>query len=222
MRLSERLVFTGLSSAALLLAGYAIVRPGGSAAFATPTFMPAPAASIATFDVYRAADLMMKSERFAPVIMNEQRATELNIKNLEPIEKELLDMQNRLSQFPADTKDPAAKDLAEKFQKQRDDYLAQRQKLTDAFENFTAVKNFEAYNTVVEAAREISTRRGYSHVMATRLVDDGKAPETGLGFTMRILARPVVIGPQADDITAEVLRALRLDAGTGPSIMPGK
>ena len=67
MRLSERVVFTGLSLAALLLAGYAIVRPGGSAAFATPAFMPAPAASIATFDVYRAADLMMKSEQLSVV-----------------------------------------------------------------------------------------------------------------------------------------------------------
>ncbi len=215
MRFSDRLVLTTISVTALAFAAGAYFRVGATPALASNGEYAA-GGPLATCDVYKASDLLMKSDRFAPVIMNEQRATEQRMKGLGTIESELLEMQNRLSQYPADTKDPNAKTLAEQFQKKREDYLGQRQQMNDAFEAFVAAKNYEAYNLVVDAARVVSARRGYTHIFATRLVDDAKAPETGLGFTMRLLARPVVLGPQADDITNEVLNELKLDPNKKP------
>ncbi|MGQ0628132.1 MAG: hypothetical protein ACT4PL_08545 [Phycisphaerales bacterium] len=218
MRTSERAVAI-MAACGLVLGAGAFLRGLGGTAVAGGGWS---ATAMATCDVYKAADLLMKSDRFAQVILVEQQATETRLKSMEPLEKELLDMQNRLAAFSPDTKDPAAKTLAEQFQKRRDEYLQQRQRITDAFENFTAMKNFEAYSLVVETARTIAGRRGLSHVFATRLVDDGKPPETGLGFTMRLLARPVVVGPEADDITAELLRELKVDQPGGIAPAPGR
>lgn len=221
MTRTERVLFLGVAGLALTLSAGAYVQSGaGSVAVA----QSAAGQRLATCDVYKAADLLMRSDRFKPLIDTERRRSEQALRDLEPQEKELKDMSDRLAAFPPDTKDPAARDLATLFQQKREAYLQTRQKVNDDFENFTTQKNFEAYRLVVDASRAVAERKGFTHVAATRLIDDSKPPETGLGFTMRLLARPLVVGPAADDLTPDVLKELKIEdvkpADAKPSATP--
>lgn len=223
MRQGERIglyaavaVGLGLSASAYLGAGMgnrAVARAwqGESPADAGSTGGPAAAGAqrIASCDVYLVAELLMRSDANQAIMRSEQ----LRIgTQLEPLETELRDMEARLrTLMEQPTPDPAARAEMARFQTKREDYVNLRERLTRDFELTASRTNFAVYQQVIEAARTVARARGYTHVFATRVGPDTSSPQTPVQLTMGMLARPIVVGPEADDLTVAVMTELKID-----------
>lgn len=210
--LAGTVLAVGLSTAAFFGGGSGSVAVAQSATSASPG-----PARVATVDIYKIANLLMESERFKPALMAER---ERLTKELEPLETELLQLQQRLG--TATPGDNAARDLAQTFQTKRENYLKTRDERSAAFEGRAAKDNLRAYQEAVGVARRLAEARGFTHVIATRTGEETAPPDTGLQFTFGLLSRPVLLSPGGDDLTSAVMAELKLtEPPATPPSTPG-
>lgn len=163
-------------------------------------------ARIAVCDVYRVSDRLMKSERFQPVIEQEQLRLQ---EQLDPLEKDLSQRQDVLRELDRD--DPSAAAQFSEYQAREREYLGLRQRLRAEFERFVASQNMEAYRLVVASTEAVADQKGYTWVFAARDKIDEAMPETAQQFVQGLLARPVIKCPPEDDLTEDVLAELKLE-----------
>lgn len=166
------------------------------------------APTIATCDVIKLSALLMASDKYAKPITEKRDAMQAALK---PLEEELQAMGKQLQALgPNPPRTAETESLARRFEERRQMYMQQSEAREREFETFRTRTNFDAYQQVSAATGVVAARRGYALVVANRVLESGKPPENPAVFLQGILARPVVVSPPADDLTAEVMAELKL------------
>lgn len=128
-------------------------------------------------------------------------------------EDRILDVQNRLEQIEnelrmASPSDPNARMLQQRYQQTGFEFQQMQRQASMEFDRFSANQAAEAYADLHGAASALAHELGYSHVVATRR--SGEIADRGnlATVTQEILARVMVVSPEADDLTARLREKL--------------
>lgn len=177
---------------------------GGSAALALHGGSRAAEFRLATCDVYKITDRLIESERYAEPRDERQRQIE---GELEKMATDLQRMQERLQQMSPE--DEGAQELFQQYQQLQQILRQTEQEMMRLFQAFVARQYTEAYKQVRAAAEGIAEERGYTHVLASRR-EESIATDNPQRVVEALLGRPVVMSPEEDDLTEDVLDDLRL------------
>jgi Skp family chaperone for outer membrane proteins len=195
------LLAAGVFIASLALARGDEPRESGKAAGEAVPFRPA------TCDIYKVTGKLAETERFTSRINDRQRQLR---EQLEPMERELRELADRLRGMGDQPRGPEAEALMQQFNEKG---AALRRAARDADEELTlllAHVSHEAYREVIAAVDVVAEKRGYTHVFASQTTEDMRAPSGIQQFVQGMLSRPLVRAPQSDDITFDVLAELKL------------
>ena len=203
-----------LAVAAVAGVGLLVLSPVG--AIAQPA-AAAPAASgsrVATVDVYKISARLVGTDIYIKKM--EARRDELK-KRIDPMDKELRDMADRLKAFGPDNKSPEADAAAKMFQAKQQDLLKLSQGLDREMDTFVTLTNFEAYQQVVREAQALAKAKGFTYLIASRPSDDTTPPSSAGAFMQSIMSRPVLMSPADADLTAELFKLLKLEEAPSPA-----
>jgi Skp family chaperone for outer membrane proteins len=202
MRPSERmLVFGGLVLAIVLslTAG-----PGRNTAVAgdagTETL------KVGTVDVYVAIEKMMAKDDMKKA---REDTTAVWQKKAEAIEKEMRQLEDAFKVLPPN--DPQIADLNRQAQAKQAEYQKIAQDRQQDLEKINSAQLIESYKKVREATNAVGERLGYTHVFCNRSFDRPMETVTLATTLQELLARPLVRGIAADDITKPVMAELKLE-----------
>lgn len=172
----------------------------------TPSPVPAARAfRLATLDPYLLTERIMGAEDLRKA--REDLANQWDVRARD-IETQFQNIDQQL-QTMAQT-DPRAPDLIRSAQQLQADYEQAMTQRQQELERLSAQQLIDAYAKVLQATRAVADRQGYSHVISTRSLDR-PIQTTTVGATLQeLLARPILKGEPADDITTLVLTELRL------------
>lgn len=174
-----------------------------------------PGDPIATVDVYRVSAKLVGTEAYLKRM--DSHRNELK-KRMDPLDRELRDLAEKLKALGADNKSPEAEETARTFQGKQQDIMKLSQMLDRDMDSFVTGVNHEAYLLVMKTARDVARTKGYAYLLSTRAIDDGIAPTSAGAFMQSIMSRPVLMSPPGVDLTATVLSILKLDE---PAATPG-
>lgn len=170
---------------------------------------------IAVVDVLTVVESLFQSERYTPArkkFQDEQAAA------MSALRDELSAMETRGSAMASGS--PEQQALIEQYQAKRESADMIRVNV----EEFNTNQIAEAYRVAIETAGALADKRGYTHVLASR-TDTGRyiRSSNSAEAVQEILARPVLKCPAGDDITADVLKELKVEAvkASEPAGEPG-
>ena len=212
MKTNERvLVYGGLAVAILL--GLAGRWPDGGSpvAHAAGSGLVADAPRIATVDVLSLVERMISTDQY-----KSQRETfELEeAKKLQPLAEELKKMQEEAKDLKEESE--RFKTLNKSFLEKNASFQQLRTDATAQLETFNTRQVGEAYRLILEAATQMADSLGYTHVIASKSGSVSLASKNIPGAVQEMLARPVVKGVAADDLTERLVKALKLENVTPP------
>ncbi len=159
---------------------------------------PPPPARIATCDVYTIMRQMVDSDEFRPA----RAPLEEQLRTLAPL---LRDMEAMLR--GSDPKDDAAQAKYKEFVGKRKEF----EQLRADLDLLMGRQFVQAYERVKVAADAVAVRRGYSHIIASRDIDQPPTNDPDR-ITQALLSRPMLYSPLGDDVTQEVLGELKVGA----------
>ncbi|MBS0197176.1 MAG: OmpH family outer membrane protein [Planctomycetes bacterium] len=207
-KLERASIFTGIAVAISLSLGW---RGIGEVASAAPAMRDT--ARIATIDVLTVVERLVSSEKYAKD--RDANTTEQNSK-LQPIAEALQKIRD-------DAKD--LKEESEKFKQLQADYGRKNQEFQQAqqsaaqqVDQFNTAQITEAYRLVCEAAEKMATESGYSHLFSSKSGPFTIKSSNVAGAVQEILARPIIKGIAADDLTERLLKDMKLDAPPAPAV----
>jgi Skp family chaperone for outer membrane proteins len=122
--------------------------------------------------------------------------------------KELEDIRTRALSMAEGTEPRKA--LEAEFMQKNQKFEESRATAQQAVESFNTQQVAEAYRLIVEAANGMAQSRGYSHVIVTRGDQVKIASQSVAGAVQEILARPVIRGVPADDLTEAIIAQMNL------------
>ncbi|MFZ4574601.1 MAG: OmpH family outer membrane protein [Phycisphaerales bacterium] len=223
MTLTERVaVFSGLAIAIGL--GLAAQAPG-SAAIADAPLPREGEFKLATVDVLSIIAKKLETPDYKQA--NAANADKFDVE-LRGMLKDLEDIRTRALAMPEGA-DPR-KALEAEFMQKNQKFEESRAAAQQAVEAFNTTQVSEAYRLAVEAANGLAQARGYTHVIVTRGDQVKIASQSVAGAVQEILARPVIRGVSADDLTTDVVKQMGLEgivvpvegaANPGPVGAPG-
>lgn len=204
LRQSERVVVYGGLAAAVLL-GLSSQR-WGEAAIAQNAGSGAGPIRLATVDILGVTERLVDTEKYRSA--RDTHITSLN-KGLDPLVAEMKDLLTRFQSLPAGSPDaePLRQQLGDRQQRLQQSQAEARAQI----EQFNTLQVGEAYRIVLEAADSLGGQSGYSHVIATRSGATNIKSTNVPGAVQEILARPIIKGSAADDLTERLLKQLGLD-----------
>jgi len=204
MRPIERLfVFGGILSAIVIaLAG----RDSGSAAYAGAASRPAAAPKIGTVDIYVIAEKMMAASDLKKI--REDIAAGWQAR-ADIIMKDLKDMDADLAVLPQN--DPKVQELLKKAQEKQQEYQKVAQERQIELERVNSQQLIDAYIKIRAAVDAYAAKQEYTHIFANREHDRSITTTTLAQTLQELLARPIIKGSQADDITKAITTELKLD-----------
>jgi Skp family chaperone for outer membrane proteins len=201
MRPSERfLVLGGL----ILAIALALTGPGRNAAIADST--SADTYKIGTVDVYVAIEKIMAKDDMKKA---REDTSALWQSKAQAIEKEMKQLEDTFKVLPKDN--PQLDDLTKQAQAKQAEYQKVAQERQQDLERLNASQLIESYKRVREATNAVAQRLGYTHVFCNRSFDRPMETVTVATTLQELLARPLVVGIAADDITKPVLGELKLE-----------
>lgn len=206
-----------LAVAAVAGAGLLVLSPVGAIAqpaAAAPAAAPASSSRVATVDVYKISARLVGTDIYIKKM--EARRDELK-KRIDPMDKELRDLADRLKAFGPDNKSPEADAAAKMFQAKQQDLLKLSQGLDREMDTFVTLTNFEAYQQVVREAQALAKAKGFTYLIASRPSDDTTPPSSAGAFMQSIMSRPVLMSPADADLTAELFKLLKLEEAPAPA-----
>ncbi len=221
MRYSERLILLLCVAASLILAGAAFLNAGaGRAAYAGASL--ADTTRIATCDVFRVTDALLKAEPYDGLLKVEQDKANVV---LAPLDQELQTLQTELQALGAAVNEPANREKVQTFQRKREDYFRKRGETQTTFDAAVSKINFEALLAARQQTKATGEKLGYGLVIATRELDATKPPDNPAAFSITALSSPMVRTVPEDDITDRVIadlgvRDTKQPATTTPSETP--
>lgn len=219
MRKGERVfIYGGLTAAILLGLGWR--GPDRHAFAAAPVFgMPEVqdgSMKLATVDILKIVEKYVKSERYAPA--REAFNKDLTAQ-LEKLRGELESLRTQIQSSPQNA--PETQGLIQNFQQRGQEFDMERQKAMAASDEFNARQIAEAYRLVAEIVMTHAQQGGYTHVLASRGGPATLKSTNIAGTVQEMLARPLVKGVAADDLTKAVLDELKLpDIDDEPAVAP--
>jgi len=205
MKTTERLViYSGLALSLLLaLSNYQY----GSVAIAKPApGIAADSPRIATVDILSVVERMVSSDKYkADRKVNDDE----QLKSFQPLAEEIQKIQEEAKDLKEESE--KYKGLSAKFAEVKPKYDQARQNAANIVEKFNTLQVAEVYRLVLDAANTMATTSGYTHVIASK----GGAPtiaSTNIpGAVQEMLARPVIKGVAADDLTERLIKELNLE-----------
>ncbi|MFN0011281.1 MAG: hypothetical protein ACKVS8_06505 [Phycisphaerales bacterium] len=221
MRYSERLILLSCVAASLALASAAYLNAGaGQAAYARGSL--GEPTRIATCDVFRVTDALLRVEPYDGLLKVEQEKANVV---LQPLDQELQGLQTELQALGAAANEPANREKVQTFQRKREDYFRKRGEMQAAFDTSVSKINFEALLAARQQAKATGEKLGYGLVIATRELDAAKPPDSPAAFSITALSSPLVRIVPEDDITERVIadlgvRDAKQPATTTPSETP--
>ena len=202
MRATERVLVMGGVIVALLLAFSS--HQGGAVAWGQEQAGAVPP-RVATVDMFAVCEKYMNQPDLAAprdALLKQWQD------KLKAAEQELQQMQSELQVLAPS--DPQARVKQSTFQERQGQYQQALQEGNNEVERFRSQQLIDAFAAARVAVNAVAARSGYTHVIATRGPDAQIAP-VAMQFTIQeLLARPVITGPAADDITAAVATELKL------------
>lgn len=222
MRKAERaFIYVGLAAA--LAAGLGWRGPGLPAVAGEAAVQPGGEMKVATVDMLKIVEKMVKSDRYAPA--REAFNKELTTK-LESMAGDLQALRAQIQSSPQNA--PETQALMQNFQSRGQEFEQARNDAATRSDEFNARQIAEAYRLVVEVVEAKARAGNYTHVLATRSGPPTLKSGNIAGTVQEMLARPVVVGPSSDDLTKAVMEELKLpdieDApapGASPAGEPG-
>lgn len=166
---------------------------------------------IATVDVIQILQEMLRTpEYFDP--REELRAhSEEELKNMQ---NGILRLRGELQLVTPEERATRGQQLFNEMQQKQQEYeRAANQRLAE-FQAYSGNQAAAAYEKIFRTAVSIAEKEGYTHVLATRAGAAMDEKESIATVTQGILARPVLMYPAADDLTARVREALGYEVPT--------
>jgi Skp family chaperone for outer membrane proteins len=167
---------------------------------------------IATVDLLTLLEDMLQTEDFKPS-RDAYR---------EEWESRLDELQQRLQQIETELRmsspqDPNVRALQQQYQQTGFEFQQVQREASMGFDQFNAEQAAEAYGTLHTAAVGLAEELGYSHLVVSR--EQGEITERGnlATVTQEILARPIVLSPDADDLTARLRERLSIPVPPEPA-----
>lgn len=204
MRPTERIfVFAGIALALMIALG-----GRGTQGYALANG-PAPKAAgvkLATVDCYAIAERLMSAADLKKA--REDMSNSWQAK-ADSIAKELKDMDADLAVLPQN--DPKVQDLLKRAQTKQQEYQKVTQDRQVDMERINSQQLIDAYLKIRGATEAVATKLEYSHVFCNRERDRAISTVTLSQTLQELLARPLITGNQADDLTKAVMAELKLE-----------
>jgi Skp family chaperone for outer membrane proteins len=165
----------------------------------------APDTKFATVDVLTLIQELLQAEPYRPA--REALADEWSGR-IEGIEGELQQLQGEIELLPPT--DPNQGPLRQRYQRLAQQAQSIGQQASQAFQALSSQQASAAYQQVHAASDTVAAAQGYGMVLASKaspVIEDTNNLAT---VTQEILARPVLFGPMADDLTGPVRTELGL------------
>lgn len=213
MRKAERaFIYVGLAAA--LCAGLGWRGPGRPAyAQNAPASAAGAPLRVATVDMLKIVEKMVKSDRYSPAreAFNKELTT-----RLESMAGDLQSLRAQIQASPQNA--PETQTLVQNFQARGQEFEQARNEAANRSDEFNARQIAEAYRLVAETVDARARQAGYTHVLATRSGPPVLKSGNIAGTVQEMLARPVVVGEPADDLTKMILDEFKLpDADEEPA-----
>lgn len=201
MRPTERIAVFGGIIAAIVIA--LVTRDGGSPALAAPG---ADAFKLGTVDVYLVVEKLMATE---PLKKKREETATLWQTKAATIEKELQQLEDNFKVLPQSS--PQIPEIQKQAQEKQAELQKLAQERQQDLEKMNSGQLIEAYKRVRDAGNAVGERLGYTHVLSQRTFDKPIETLTVASTIQELLARPLVRGIPADDITKAVMTELKLE-----------
>ncbi|MDX2117367.1 MAG: OmpH family outer membrane protein [Planctomycetota bacterium] len=211
MRSGERLfIYSGLALSIALGLGW---RGIGSSAVAESANRFAPeSAMVATCDVLSVVEKLNEAPRYREAL--DQMRTEIQGR-LGKMGADADEVKKKLA--AAATGSPEADALSKEFSAKNSELQAAYQKATADFDALATKQVGEAFKLASETAYRIARANGYNVVISSKTVATDFRSNNIPGALQEILARPVIGIDASADITAQVMKELKLDAAPTPA-----
>lgn len=202
MRNTERtILYVGLVLAIALSLGW---RGVGAPAAAQPDASSA-VPRIATADVLGVVEKLFFSDKYRPA--REATVAEAN-KKLQPYLTTEQDLRGQIMQLaPEDAK---RQELMRAYQANEQARQGVQQDEQQRIEQFNTQQLIEAYHLVSDAAAELASKRGYTHLFATKheLSPNLNAIPSAV---QEMLGRPVILYDKGNDLTEELVKQFKVE-----------
>jgi Skp family chaperone for outer membrane proteins len=220
MKSAERLViYTGLALCLVMGMANSVLTPS---AIATPAAGSADAPKIASVDVLSIVERVIASEPYSKPREDNQKA---QLERLKPLNDELTKMSEELKGMKEDA--ASFRPLLKVLEDKNSAFMNVRNEAANQVEAFNTQQVAEAYAKVSEAAAAMAQSRGYSHLFASKAgatkINSVNIP----GAVQEMLARPLLRGVAADDLTDALVKEMNLEsvvvpAAATPVVAPGQ
>ncbi len=203
MRSAERFLVVGGVVLALVVALGAHV-PGRGVASAQ--LVGESAGKMATVDMFTVTEKLMKR----PALESERQAVVDRWNGLmNDLQKEMISLQQELQILPPS--DPKARTTMGMMQEKQQMYQNASQQGSTEIDQIGARHLTACFQEAKAAAYAVAEKGGYSHIMSTRSFD-AKLEQTAVSAVLQeMLARPLIKGDPASDITTAVIAELKLE-----------
>ncbi len=156
-------------------------------------------AKVASVDVY---DIMNKLINAAERVAKRDELVKLWNDRLTGLEKDMMTMRSTLQVLPQT--DPEYKRVEAQLGAKMNEMQSARQEGLAQIERFQAEQLVEVYQKVAGTAASTAAELGYTHLIASRATFENIEPKSQETVLQELLARPLVVSPKTDDITANV------------------
>lgn len=211
MNTTERfVVYSGLAVA--ILVGVSGHVPGSSGMAVARPGIAADGPKVASIDVLAVVERMVSSETYKS--QRDAYETE-QAKKLQPLADEMKKIQEDAKDLKEESE--KFKTLSKDFGEKNNQFQQLRSEAANQVEIYNTNQVGEAYRLVLEAATKLSDSLGYTHVFASK---NGSATITSRnipGAVQEMLARPLIKGVAADDLTERLIKELKLENVVVPS-----
>ncbi|GAB4384005.1 MAG: hypothetical protein Kow0022_05310 [Phycisphaerales bacterium] len=166
---------------------------------------------IATVDVIQILQEMLRTpEYFDP--REELRAR--SEQELKDLQNGILRIRGELQLVTPEERATRGQQLYNEMQQKQQEYERTANQRLAEFQAYSGDQAASAYEKIYKTAVSIAEKEGYTHVLATRAGAAMDERESIATVTQGILARPVLMYPPADDLTARVREALGYEVPT--------
>lgn len=216
-RNAERItVFAGLALALAL----GIAAHQGTPAIAQNSAASAPM-RLATADVVGLTDRLLQTDKY--ISAHRTHAETLNrtlTMTIDPIKAEMENLSKQYRELPENSPDRPKIEEAFNEKKKQLDNETQRALFQD--EVFKSSQAGEVYRLVVDAADKMASDLGYTHVIASRSGPISIRSNNVSGVLQEMLARPMIKGVIADDLTERLVKQLGIEDAPKAVPVPDK
>ncbi|USN99613.1 MAG: hypothetical protein H6810_02820 [Phycisphaeraceae bacterium] len=171
----------------------------------------APAHRVATIDMLSLLEDMLQTDTFKP---DRDQFRDGWAQRIQGLEDQLSQIENELRL--ATPTDPNVQQLQQKYQQTGYQYQQTQQQASMEFNRYSADQAATAYSTLYQEAAAMAKELGYSHLVASRR--DGEIADRGnlATVTQEILARTMIVAPEADDLTDRLREKLAIPHRPAP------